>query len=160
MNYFKKGVRVEIGNGHSTLFWSHKWVMDGPLSSEALTSIPGDVVNATVEEMWDTQHNWKWDKFANLLPKNILKIIMPHRLFPGEDNEDRLIWSGSSSGKMTIKSVLTAIREDTWEDADHIWKLIWRLQASQHVCFFTSLIAQDHNVPSPISREGNEDHLI
>ena len=112
MNYFKKGVRVEIGNGHSTLFWSHKWVMDGPLSSEAMTNIASDVLNATVEEMWDTQHDWKWDKFANLLPRNILKIIMPHRLFPGEDNEDHLIWSGSSSGKTTIKSVLATIRED------------------------------------------------
>ncbi|KAJ8436530.1 hypothetical protein Cgig2_026645 [Carnegiea gigantea] len=112
INFVQKGARVEVGNGRNTLFWSHEWAFNKPLASEAMTIIPLELETSTVEEMWDVQHGWKWEKFANLLPENTLSIITLHSLFPGEGNQDHLIWSGSSSGKMTTKSALAIIQED------------------------------------------------
>jgi len=124
-------------------FLSHKWALDKPLALVATTCLPLELENTTVEEMWDVHHGWKGDEFADLLTQNTVKIIASHSLFSGEDNEDHLIWSGSSLGKLTIKPVLTTIREDIQEDSDTIWRLIWQLRASQRVCFFIWLAAHD-----------------
>lgn len=75
-----EGMRMEVGNGSQTLFWDHKWVIDQPLSDLATEPIPLSIAGATVAEMWEINHGWRWEVFAPYLHSDTLKLIQSHEL--------------------------------------------------------------------------------
>jgi len=43
LKYIKQGIRVEVGNGQTTLFWHHNWVIGKPPIQMATGSIPNEL---------------------------------------------------------------------------------------------------------------------
>ncbi|KAJ8444644.1 hypothetical protein Cgig2_023707 [Carnegiea gigantea] len=141
--YIKQGSHMEVGNGRSAKFWHQSWALSKPLSQFCIAPIPSQIVDYKVEDFWDDELGWKWHLFTNLLPTNILKMIATHRLTPGDDCDDFLVWDGSDSGRFSIKSMLKLIRINQPEEHDQIWDKVWKVHAPQRMRFFLWLVVHD-----------------
>ena len=141
----RKGVNMAVGNGHKTFFWHHRWVIDKPLLDVAIAEPPLMLQDATVREMWDRNSGWKWEIFANFLPKEELGKIASHELVEDEEVADEIFWNGAPSGGFTLASALKIIRNDLEGDVDEVrgWKCMWRVEVPQRVRFFLWLASQD-----------------
>jgi len=64
-----------------------------------------------VAEYWDTQTRWKWEKFSNYLPREILNQITSCELFQ-DDEGDQLFWKGNGTRKCKIVDVIGMIRNE------------------------------------------------
>jgi len=105
-NWIRQGVRAEVGNGKKTLFWFNSWACDKPLSSLVTNSIPPNIEDATVEELWDEKSGWKWNLFNNLLPEEALRKIASISVNPKELEGNCLIWDPSANDTCSVKSVI------------------------------------------------------
>ncbi|KAJ8440029.1 hypothetical protein Cgig2_020517 [Carnegiea gigantea] len=137
------GARFEVGNGSTALFWQHSWPLRQPLTTHALSEIPPQDKDRTVEEYWDTELGWRWEHFIAYLPDNILITIKSFFLSTGTENEDQLVWDRASDGNFSLKSVLGFIRDNDQGEKSPIWQLVWRAQAPQRIRFFLWLCAHD-----------------
>ncbi|KAJ8425838.1 hypothetical protein Cgig2_021305 [Carnegiea gigantea] len=108
----RKGARAEVGNRRRTLFWSHSWAYDEPLSKLATKVIPPAIEDASMEELWDENEGWKWHLFEELLPEETLKKITVISVNPNELEDDCLIWNPTGNGVCTFKSVLSFNRQE------------------------------------------------
>lgn len=62
-----KGLKMVVGNGRSTLFWFHVWLIDKPLIDVVILDVPEDLVGATVAELW-SDNGWDWVTLSQSLP--------------------------------------------------------------------------------------------
>lgn len=138
-----EGMRVAVGNGAKTLFWDHKWVSHVPLRDLITDPIPMELTGATVEEMWEVGHGWKWDILSPYLQQDTLKLIQAHELTCDPELGDLLYWNDSPKGKFTIKSVMRIIRNESNELNDHIWDLIWKAPVQHRTRAFMWLACHD-----------------
>ncbi|GKE01820.1 hypothetical protein Tco_1389803 [Tanacetum coccineum] len=71
---------IQCGNGRHTLFWDHCWASEVPLLNMAISPIPIEDQDKTVEEYWNTTGNsdWKWDELSTFLSPDSLKVIAFH----------------------------------------------------------------------------------
>lgn len=136
-------MKTAVGNGTNTLFWDHKWATSKPLSKLATQNIPGDTLGATVEEMWEKHHGWKWNIFAPYLPSDVLKQIQSFQLKDDPDIGDLVYWQGNSKGKFTIKSALSIMRNETDSTDDECWNVVWSAPIQQRVRAFLWLSCHD-----------------
>lgn len=86
----RKGVNMAMGNGQNFFFWHHRWVIDKPLLEVAVTEPPPQLQDATVREMWDRNTRWKWEVFANFIPKEELGKIDAHELVEDDEAVDEI----------------------------------------------------------------------
>ena len=140
--FLREGVRTEVGNGKRTLFWYHNWATTQPLCSIATSDIPPQLEDATVAELWDTVTGWKWELFTHCLPEATLKIITSNELKPREENKDQMVWTGSSYGNFSLKSVIAIIRREVENERDSFWDLVWQINLPHKINFFLWLVAQ------------------
>lgn len=108
-----KGMRVAVGNGNRTLSWDHRWACAQPLNEVSTQLIPSSIAGATVVEMWDEIDGWKWDCFAPYLAQENLKIIQSFELKDYPELGDLVYWQGGSKGKLSIKSALSIMRNES-----------------------------------------------
>ena len=116
--FVQKGVRREVGNGRTTLFWHHSWATHKPLLLLAQQPIHTCVINNIVEDYWDPMRGWKWEEFSDIFPNEILRKIAAFEVSPGIENEDQFIWNGPLIGKFTIKSAMNFIQSTNQEEED------------------------------------------
>ena len=57
--YIQQGYRAEIGNGKPTSFWKHKWACSRPLIRLAVQEVPLNMLELTVQGVWDQNRGWK-----------------------------------------------------------------------------------------------------
>lgn len=137
------GVRMEIGNGHNTLFWHHAWVSNTLLSQFSIQPIPQHLIDSAVDEFWDYDKGWKWEEFMELISDEVCQRNTSFVISPGLNNRDHLILEGSSSGKFSLKSTMNLLHATIHEAEDPFWNLVWKCPASQRMRFFLWLTALD-----------------
>ncbi|KAL2928203.1 hypothetical protein RDABS01_033951, partial [Bienertia sinuspersici] len=118
VEYIHKGTQIAIGNGQSTLFWDHHWVVNQPLIDLGVKEVPPEIMGATVKSYLTlTQHNqseawvllfsisvwwiWKWRNQA---------------IFRGENtpvNKEDFLW-------FKLEEVTNALKRDLIFD---IWNV-------------------------------------
>lgn len=125
-----KGLCMAIGNGSSTLFWFHSWLLDTPLLDFASQPVPEDFLGATVSECW-TDNGWNWVLLTPYLPGNILSKLLTVRLNVRADAVDKPFWNFTSSGLFTTRSAMSLLQEPDQSDNNPIWRLIWKIPVQQ-----------------------------
>lgn len=141
----RKGVNMAVGNGHTTFFWHHRWVLNKPLIELVRAEPPVQLQDATVREMWDVNTGWKWEIFANFLHKEELGKIAAHELIEDEEVVDEIFWNEAPSGGFSLSSALKLIRNEAEPDIDEVrgWKHMWGINVPQRIRFFIWLASQD-----------------
>ncbi|PWA44555.1 hypothetical protein CTI12_AA523610 [Artemisia annua] len=114
-NFVRRGTRVSVGNGRRTLFWDHCWATETPLSSMAISPIPVEAQDRTVDEYWNSN---------------------------GLEN-DSMYWGGSTIGKFSVKSAISLIRNDGDVKLDRKWVLVWKAPVSERIRMFIWLALHD-----------------
>ena len=128
------GVRKNIGNGASSLFWHDSWLDKTPLKSlfPRLYSIAINQ-NASVASLgfWEGFHwIWSFEWRRSLRPQDLIEkekldsLLQP--VCPSAVAQDQLIWAHSKSGQFTTKSLaleLDKLKPPPHQDAI---KGIWR----------------------------------
>lgn len=138
-----EGMRVAVGDGNRTLFWSHKWVTNTPLSNLAIQPVPRELEGATVNEMWDSITGWKWESFAPFLHQDTLKLIQAIELKEDAELGDLIYWQSGNKGKFSIKSALSIMRNVTDSLDQTCWDLIWTAPVQQRIRAFLWVACHD-----------------
>ena len=141
----RKGINVAVGNGAKTFFWHHKWATTRPLIELAIREPPLQIQDVTVNELWDPQVGWLYDKFANFLPVDALQKIAAFDLIEDAEAIDEVYWNGSPSGGFTLGSAMKLVQANAETELaiDKNWKEIWQLAVPQRIRFFMWLSYQD-----------------
>ena len=138
-----EGIQVAVGNGHSTLFWDHRWATSVPLIELAAVPVPTELLGHTVEEMWDVAQGWKWDVFAPYLPQDVLRRIQSYELKDDPTVGDLVYWREGIKGKFSIKSALAIMRHDNDMVDEDCWKLIWGAPVQQRIRAFLWIVCHE-----------------
>lgn len=66
-----------IGNGSQIRVWDDKWLEgEGPLIDKVRKDIPDHLRNAKIKDTVDSNGNWNWELFQDLLPSSsLVKIV-------------------------------------------------------------------------------------
>jgi len=135
----QRGLDMAVGNGRDTLFWTHNWTGPSPLITLASIQPPLEVLSHRVCDYWEDGRGWKWELLEHLLPQDVLKVIASFELVIADKFQDQLFWQGSHSGRFTIKSALSFIRNEfVIEKADH-WRHLGKIKAPQRIKVFAWL---------------------
>ncbi|KAK9749278.1 hypothetical protein RND81_02G114800 [Saponaria officinalis] len=107
----KKGIRSSVGNGKSTMFWSHSWVLEKPLEQICLYDIPLHLQ----------------DVFGDYLPNYVLQTIASFELTQNDDGHDSFFWDLSSTSNCCscgaeVETTLHILRDCT--KARSVWNSI------------------------------------
>lgn len=138
-----EGSQVAVNIGKTTLFWDHKWATNSTLSFLATQPIPTDLLGATVNEMWDSVQGWRWEKFVDYLPQDVIKIIQSFELSDSEEHGDLIYWQQDKQGKFTIRSSLCLMQNVSDAIDDNYWELIWSAPVQQRVRAFLWTVGHD-----------------
>lgn len=133
VDILRKGVSMEVGNRQCTFFWNHNWTDKRSLLKLATTKPPLDLQDRTVHEMWEPNHGWKWEEFAEFLLPKILQQIDSYELVDDEEAVDRVFWNGTTMGKFTVKSALRIVRGELEMGATKNCSRVWKLPISQRI---------------------------
>ena len=122
---FKLGVRHVVGNGVRTLFWSDRWIGDGPLSRlfPRLFDICSDPAISVAEAFapnsegivfrrtLDRERTASWEALAILVDSVAL-----------QDDPDRLVWALEPSGVFSVASMYRQLSQGaTVAHAKDLW---------------------------------------
>ena len=129
-NLLNKGLGHAVADGQRTLFWKHSWVGGQPLLDAAERDVPHQMHDNLAAEYWDTQTGWKWEKFSNYLPREILNQIASCELFQ-DDEGDQLFCKGNGTGKCKLVDVLGMIHNELAQRGEASWKWLWKIKAPQ-----------------------------
>lgn len=72
VDVLRQGVILVVGNGRGTSFWFDRWAAKHPLIEVATITSNGDNQEMTVQEYWDLNIGWKWEKYVDFLPPTML----------------------------------------------------------------------------------------
>jgi len=125
----RKGLGFAIGDGRSTLFWTHKWAAPIAFVDLASQQIPSSDLSRLVCDYWDERRGWKWETFIHLLPDHALKSIASFELSKDRTFQDQLFWRGTSSGRFSLKYALLIIRHEEAAEGKAHWLHLWKLKA-------------------------------
>ncbi|KAL8143637.1 LOW QUALITY PROTEIN: hypothetical protein V2J09_016669 [Rumex salicifolius] len=121
----KQGMRSSIGNGNTTLFWDHAWLMLQPLGNLVTSPILEAFSSATVSELC-TPDGWNWEVLNHLLLPIICHQITSICVDPSLDAADKIFWGESTSGLFTCKSILKLLCGESPHMANYgIWRRIY-----------------------------------
>lgn len=138
-----KGGRWLIGNGRQVNVWRDWWVGDCPLEAIATGPID-DMLNWTVDRLITVDRQWNLASIEHVLPQVCLQQILATPLPFAEDREDKLVWSGESSGLFSAKSAFLLLQAEhirAQELPDLRW--LWRCRGTERMRFFLWLLYQD-----------------
>jgi len=54
-----------------------------------------------------------------------------------------MVWTGSSYGNFSLKSVIAIIRKEAENERDSFWDLVWQINLPHKINFFLWLVAQE-----------------
>lgn len=137
-----KGLRMAIGNGCSTLFWFHSWLLEAPLVDSAIQIAPEEMQGMTVAECWN-EGNWNWDLVTPYLPNSVLLKLLSVRISDQEDAPDKIFWNHTSFGDFTSKSAIRLLHEPDTSNDDPIWRHIWKIPVQQRARHFVYLLVKN-----------------
>lgn len=72
VDVLRQGVSLAIGNRKGTSFWFDRWAAKHPLIEIATNTPPIDIQEMMVQDFWDSNVGWNWEKYADYLPPNML----------------------------------------------------------------------------------------
>ncbi|CAL9019822.1 unnamed protein product, partial [Prunus brigantina] len=96
----KKGIKIRVGEGLHTSFWTDNWVGDGPLISR-LGRVPQDKLHLKVYD-YLSHGTWDLEKLKEDLPLEMVGLItcVPAGL---SCNPDTPIWKHTTNGSFSVK---------------------------------------------------------
>jgi hypothetical protein len=75
--YVTQGLNWALGYGRKVLFWRESWLEGyGPLNLHIVQDIPEDLLNCSIADMVDDGGQWMWETFANLLPFQVVMVLV------------------------------------------------------------------------------------
>ncbi|KAI8564441.1 hypothetical protein RHMOL_Rhmol03G0181800 [Rhododendron molle] len=116
--------RSIIGNGQSTFLWLDNWHNLGPLYLKYGDRVAFNMGRSLTAKVSSIINNgeWHWPRRRNPVIAEIIHNT-DASLIPAEANEDRVIWTLSSSESFTSKSAWSAIRTKAPEAPWHA--IVW-----------------------------------
>lgn len=101
-----------VGNGVLAKFWSHIWIGEEALLEVATVEHLNSLIHHTVKDMCDINSGWKYELFADFLPKKVFCQIASHELI--EDNEavDEVYWNGAPLGGLSRNSAMKILKKN------------------------------------------------
>lgn len=181
-----KGIRWQVGNGNSILFWSDNWI---PISKDfkVHTARPPDCSVVYARDLIDARtKSWKEQDLRALVSKEEADAILSIPISQC-GKEDFLIWHFTPNGMYSVKSgyhlaladseaKLSPIASTSFQPPKGFWKFIWNLSVPPKLKHFwwkacCNLLATKENLhrrkcnPSPMcpicSREPESiEHLL
>lgn len=106
-----KGRRWLIGNGTKVSICKEG---DGPLE-EFVTGDVDDMMNWNVDRLISDDRQWDLSRILHVLPQACIQQILAIPILFVEERDDRLVWSGESSGIFSAKSAFSFSRMSMFE---------------------------------------------
>ncbi|KAL3533888.1 hypothetical protein ACH5RR_007409 [Cinchona calisaya] len=119
--FLMSGVKWCLGNGTQVGFWTDSWIIDDPLC-KIVDNILSAYLNRRVNYWWK-HSDWNWQVLEELLPQHYQLLLRSFIIIKDSQNEDKLGWKFSNSGKFSVKSAYGRLMEN--EDpvpTSSIWK--------------------------------------
>jgi ribonuclease HI len=130
----KEGLVWRVGNGKKIRIWKDRWL---PQPSTFQVQSPPSILepNAKVSQLLEDDGEWNLALLGQVFTVEEVEII---RTIPisSTDQEDRLIWRGTTKGVFTVKSAYHMQKElegslaagcSFRRDGSEVWKRLWRL---------------------------------
>lgn len=136
----KEGLRMDVKNGRSTLFWRDAWLEASPLQYSLLRQIDEKELQAKVVDFWDDTSGWKEEELRDLLPTVTLNKLHSRILSSDMEDRDRLMWGNDDSGTFTVSSAYRLAKPEELSTTRDDWSLIWRLKIPSCIITFLWLI--------------------
>lgn len=142
----KKGIRWQIQNGASTLFWEDKWIPE-TRNCQLSTPPPTHSPIVHVSDVIDPIHKrWRMDLLCPLVSRAECRVIQSIPL-SYEDRVDVLVWHPSKFGVYSVKSaygVATSLipeESPSHPSSSHqvpkdFWKQIWKVEVPPKIKHF------------------------
>ena len=143
VHFICEGMRSTVDNGLNTLLSKHKWAMNTTLQSVATQTIPEELLDKKVANIWEVDMGWKWESFSDYLPSDALKQIQTCELKNDPELAGLIYWLKGSKGKFSIKSVLSIMRHEEDFIDDNTWDKIWGAHIQQRARVFLWLVYHD-----------------
>lgn len=102
-----------------------------------------DLLEAYVNDLWDPNSGWIFEKFVDYLPSDVLKIIDSFELQSDEDAIDQVYWNGSPNGGFSIKCAILIVQKTHLAPLSKDWNQIWKLCIPPCIQFFLWLVFHD-----------------
>jgi hypothetical protein len=132
-----KGMGHLIQNGRTIKFWTDNWQNLGPIRSLISGPLLQHEESLLLNECWDSNGSWCFDKVSVILPSSITNIIMavPRPFF--SPLEDGLCWQPSKNGLFDSKSAYNiALNLEKSSPPMSCWKWIWKLNTLPRIILF------------------------
>lgn len=75
VRWIVRGIRWEVGDGNTILFWHDIWLGEEPLRTRAVQEIPREQWNMRVTDYWTERNTWRWDLLSSLLPSSLRRNL-------------------------------------------------------------------------------------
>ncbi|RYR07607.1 hypothetical protein Ahy_B05g075001 [Arachis hypogaea] len=130
------GVRMSVGNGSKTKFWEDKWLGDFSLRDKfpilfVVSSNKNEVI--TNCGFWDgLLWNWnlRWRRCLFEWERKHCEELHSclQNVFLNAGTEDKAVWTFTTDGSFTIKSMINAVEGETlgFAESKHFFDNIWR----------------------------------
>jgi hypothetical protein len=126
-----------IQNGRTIKFWTDNLQNLGPVRNLISGPLLQHEESLLLNECWDHNGSWCFDKLSMTLPPSITNIIMavPRPFFSPLD--DGLCWQPSSNGLFNSSSAYKiALNLDQPPPPTSCWRWIWKLNTLPCIAFF------------------------
>jgi len=142
--YFAKGLRWDVKDGRSVLFWVDSWLPGSdPLINSAVHALSSSDRHKTVADYVDQEGRWKWSELQGLLPREVIDIIAEVDTPRLGSGTDKPVWTRGPHGCFSTKSAYDFLQTPEHQEPDGVWKLIWRWSGPNRYRTFLWLIARD-----------------
>jgi len=78
------GIGMDIGDGHHTEFWNHKWLDGTVLAQQVIRPLPEEHRLRRMRDYWQQGLGWDWTQLAQFLPTDLLKQVASFELMEDE----------------------------------------------------------------------------
>ncbi|XP_019200030.1 PREDICTED: uncharacterized protein LOC109193611 [Ipomoea nil] len=149
------GSKHLVRNGKGTLFWQDIWIGDRSLRDVASPQIPDSISQLKVSDYWSNIDGWKWDDFEDFLPSAITDAMAAILICPDDHMQDQIIWSGETSGLLSVSSAYNIITETPNVTNDPTWGKIWKLKLPSRIRIFLWLAKHNRAMTNTVrARKG------
>ncbi|CAN1188458.1 Putative ribonuclease H protein At1g65750, partial [Linum perenne] len=139
---FTCGLQWGIRNGKRVNFWRERWLDDGTMIGDQLTS-PRDHEHCVVADFCNSVGEWDLVRLAALLPPSIVKAVAGMTPPSSDLGDDILVWGLEPNCIFSIKSGYELVKGLSSMQKNANWK-VWNWEGPQRIRHFLWVVSHDH----------------